>query len=70
VSAALSDVPVGRHLSVLPLALLLENVAGVYAPLLRGAEIVLPKLAELAGAAWADSTPAAGATGGGTQPTA
>jgi long-subunit acyl-CoA synthetase (AMP-forming) len=47
VSEALADMPVGRHLSVLPLALLLENVAGVYAPLLRGAEIVLPKLAEL-----------------------
>lgn len=47
VSAALADVPVSRHLSVLPLALLLENVAGVYAPLLRGAEVVLPKLAEL-----------------------
>ncbi|NTV87886.1 MAG: long-chain fatty acid--CoA ligase [Burkholderiaceae bacterium] len=47
VSEALAEVPVGRHLSVLPLALLLENVAGVYAPLLRGTEIVLPKLAEL-----------------------
>lgn len=47
VSASLADVPIERHLSVLPLALLLENVAGVYAPLLRGAEIVLPKLAEL-----------------------
>jgi len=31
----------------LPLALLLENVAGVYAPLLRGATIVLPRLADL-----------------------
>ena len=47
VSAALADVPIERHLSILPLALLLENVAGVYAPLLRGAEIVLPKLADL-----------------------
>lgn len=47
VSAALADLPIDRHLSVLPLALLLENVAGVYAPLLHGAEIVLPKLAEL-----------------------
>ncbi len=47
VCAALADVPITRHLSVLPLALLLENVAGVYAPLLRGAEVVLPKLADL-----------------------
>jgi long-chain acyl-CoA synthetase len=47
VCAALADVPITRHLAVLPLALLLENVAGVYAPLLRGAEVVLPKLADL-----------------------
>ncbi len=45
--STLSDVPIERHLSVLPLALLLENVAGIYAPLLRGAEIVLPSLASL-----------------------
>lgn len=45
--AALADVPIQRHLSVLPLSLLLENVAGVYAPLLRGAELVLPKLDQL-----------------------
>ena len=47
----LADLPLmsqhSRHLAVLPLALLLENVAGVYAPLLRGAEIVLPGLAQL-----------------------
>jgi len=43
----LADLPITRHLAVLPLALLLENVAGVYAPLLRGAEIVLPGLAQL-----------------------
>ncbi len=47
VCAALADVAITRHLAVLPLALLLENVAGVYAPLLRGAEVVLPKLADL-----------------------
>jgi acyl-CoA synthetase (AMP-forming)/AMP-acid ligase II len=39
--------PIQRHLAVLPLALLLENVAGLYAPLLRGAEIILPKQADL-----------------------
>ena len=47
VSDVLADLPIARHLSVLPLALLLENVAGIYAPLLRGAEIFLPKLVDL-----------------------
>lgn len=36
-----------RHLCVLPLAVLLENVAGVYAPLLAGAEVMLPALDEV-----------------------
>ena len=47
VARRLGDVAIDRHLAVLPLALLLENVAGVYAPLLRGAEVVLPPLATL-----------------------
>lgn len=47
VDSALSGLPIQRHLAVLPLALLLENVAGLYAPLLRGAEIILPKQADL-----------------------
>ena len=47
VAARLADLPIDRHLAVLPLSLLLENCAGVYAPLLRGAEIVLPPLATL-----------------------
>ena len=47
VAARLADIPVGRHLTVLPLALLLENVAGIYAPLLRGAKIDLPPLASI-----------------------
>jgi long-chain acyl-CoA synthetase len=34
-----------RHLCLLPLATLLENVAGIYAPLLQGAEIILPDAA-------------------------
>ncbi len=33
-----------RHLCVLPLTTLLENVAGVYGPLLAGGEIVIPPL--------------------------
>lgn len=36
-----------RHLAVLPLALLLENVAGIYAALRRGVTIHLPSLANL-----------------------
>lgn len=43
----LADLPIARHLSVLPLSLLLENSAGIYAPILRGAEIHLPGLASL-----------------------
>jgi long-chain acyl-CoA synthetase len=35
-----------RHLCLLPLATLLENVAGIYAPWMAGAEVVLPSLAE------------------------
>lgn len=34
-----------RHLCVLPLSTLLENIAGLYAPLLRGASTLLPGLA-------------------------
>ena len=47
VCARLADLPIDRHLAVLPLALLLENVAGIYAPLLRGAQIHLPGLQSL-----------------------
>ncbi|WP_297811217.1 AMP-binding protein [uncultured Methylophaga sp.] len=36
-----------RHLCVLPLATLLENIAGIYAPLLSGGEVVLLPAAEL-----------------------
>ena len=47
VCSRLDDLPIDRHLAVLPLALLLENVAGIYAPLLRGAPIHLPGLQSL-----------------------
>ena len=43
----LADLPIACHLAVLPLSLLLENSAGIYAPILRGAEIHLPGLASL-----------------------
>jgi long-chain acyl-CoA synthetase len=36
-----------RHLCVLPLSTLLENVAGVYAPLLADGEVIAPSLAEI-----------------------
>ena len=36
-----------RHLCLLPLSVLLENVAGVYAPQLTGAECCVPPLAEV-----------------------
>ena len=36
-----------RHLSLLPLSTLLENVAGLYAPLLAEGEVVVPSLKEL-----------------------
>lgn len=35
-----------RHLTMLPLAVLLENVAGVYTALLSGAEVMLPSLSD------------------------
>lgn len=38
---------VERHLCVLPLATLLENIAGIYAPLLAGATVELVPLAEV-----------------------
>ena len=40
-TAATADLGVSRHLCVLPLATLLENIAGLYVPLLLGAEVVL-----------------------------
>ena len=36
-----------RHLCLLPLATLLENIGGIYTPLLAGATICLPSLAEV-----------------------
>jgi len=44
---ALKDTSLQRYLAVLPLATLLENVAGVYSALLRGAQVILPSLATL-----------------------
>jgi long-chain acyl-CoA synthetase len=46
-AAATADLGLSRHLCVLPLATLLENIAGLYVPLLLGAEIVLQPGAEI-----------------------
>jgi len=43
---ATADLRIEKHLCLLPLALLLENITGVYAPLLAGASIVLPSTQE------------------------
>jgi long-subunit acyl-CoA synthetase (AMP-forming) len=47
VAAALTPIGVRRHLAVLPMAVLLENVAGLLAPLAAGAAVALPPLAEV-----------------------
>lgn len=45
--ASVIDVEQPKHLCVLPLSTLLENLAGVYAPMLAGGTIVTPPLSEL-----------------------
>lgn len=51
VARSLADASAGiaprRHLCLMPLSTLLENVAGLYAALLSGAEIALPSLQEI-----------------------
>lgn len=58
VCTRLHDVSPAGHLAVLPLALLLENAAGVYAPLLRGLPVHLRPLAELGWQGMASFDPA------------
>ena len=43
----LTDVPLQQHLCILPLATLLENIAGVYLPLLMGATVRVAPLRSL-----------------------
>jgi len=45
--AAAADLERPRHLCLLPLSTLLENIAGLYAPLLAGGEVMIPTLAEV-----------------------
>jgi long-subunit acyl-CoA synthetase (AMP-forming) len=41
-AATIGSIGVSRHLCLLPLATLLENIAGIYTPLLLGAHVVVP----------------------------
>lgn len=59
VTRRLFDLPLQRHLAVLPLSLLLENVAGLHAPLLREMPVHLPPLASLGWQGMAGFDPAA-----------
>jgi long-subunit acyl-CoA synthetase (AMP-forming) len=56
-SALVEVEPGDRHLALMPLAVLLENLAGLYAPLWAGATAVVPSLSEtgLRGAAGLDA---------------
>ncbi len=45
--SALIEIEAPRHLCLLPLSTLLENVAGIYAPLLSGGEVIIPRAHEL-----------------------
>ncbi|MAA73567.1 MAG: long-chain acyl-CoA synthetase [Salinisphaeraceae bacterium] len=46
-ATALGELRLRRHMSVLPYATLLENVAGAYTALLAGSELLCPTLAEV-----------------------
>lgn len=59
ICSRLADLPLSRHLAALPLALLLENVAGIHAPLLRGMPVSVPSLATLGWRGMAGFDPAA-----------
>ena len=45
--ASLASLHIQRHLCLLPLAVLLENIAGIYTALLAGATVICPSLAEV-----------------------
>lgn len=44
---AMSSLAIEKHLCLLPMATLLENIAGVYAPIMRGITIDCPSLADV-----------------------
>jgi len=47
IASMLGPTHIGKHLCVLPLAVLLENIAGVYTALMTGATIYVPPLATI-----------------------
>lgn len=59
ISYQLAPLSIQRHLAVLPLTLLLENTAGVYAGLISGACVMVPSLAQLGWRGMAGFNPAA-----------
>jgi long-subunit acyl-CoA synthetase (AMP-forming) len=44
INSAMAPLSIERHLCLLPLATLLENIAGLYAPMIRGATVQAPSL--------------------------
>lgn len=56
-SHALATQHITRHLSVMPYATLLENIAGVYVPLLEGATIHVRKMADIGLASFSQFNP-------------
>ncbi len=59
VQSSLAPLDIQRHLVVLPLSLLLENTAGIYAALLNGSPLHVPPLASLGWRGMAGFDPAA-----------
>jgi long-subunit acyl-CoA synthetase (AMP-forming) len=62
INQMMAPLDIGKHLCILPLATLLENIAGVYAPLMKGIEICVPNGEEvgLSGSSGLDPTQFAG----------
>ena len=58
-AGAMAPLAIERHLVALPLPVLLENLAGVYAPLWHGASVVVPPLAAVGIAGSSTFDPAA-----------
>jgi long-chain acyl-CoA synthetase len=44
INSAMAPLSIERHLCLLPLATLLENIAGLYAPIIRGVTVQVPSL--------------------------
>lgn len=46
-TAAIAELGIKRHLSLLPFSVLLENIAGIYSPILAGADLICPPVEEV-----------------------